>query len=145
MSIQPITFTHREIVVTYDAQNDWFICDLFKRGAATPGAAMARIDDFLAKQNLKPVPKFERFEAWYKGFGFSSTYTRVTVTSLAESDEAWITHGGSRQKTSQRSLYPVNPKNDAIIADLLKTEKAISELRDQQTALHSKLKSVLLS
>jgi hypothetical protein len=141
--IEAITFTHREVVVTYEPEKDWFMCDLFTRGAATPKAARERIDDLLDKQNLKPAEKFERFEVWRHNRWGRPAYAKVTVTSYGEGATAWVSDGKNREKISRSELFPINEHNNTLIAQILDNIEAGNQLDKKRTSLAEKLKSTM--
>lgn len=143
MSIQAIKFIHREVVVMYDAERDWFMCDLFKRGAATPKAAMERIDELLDKKHLKPPNKFDQFVVWKQNFLGNPAYVKVTVTSYAEELMAWVSNGKKREKVYRKELYPINENNNALIAQILENIEAVRQLNNQRTSLAERLKSTM--
>ena len=94
--------------------------------------------DKLSKGDFDPI------EVYYQGrWRDSGEYTKVTVTSIDEEDNAWIRkEDNSREKINRKSLYLITPENDKLIMQIKDLKKQIETLDDHKDKAEKKLKTL---
>ena len=137
-----IAIRHCGITLTLNEPAGLWECELFARGSESLNQAKERIERCLSQRNKPDKKPFERFEVWFRGYGLGdcNKYKKVTVTSLTDDGQAWLTLGKDRVKESHpQNLIPVCPHNDAIVTKILALDHDIEALRDMKTNLEAKL------
>lgn len=141
-----MTTTYHDIEITYDEiENKWkFTLRGRDRSADSLGAAKAAID----KQPTEKAKPFEKIPAWQ--IHYNGPIDKVELTSIAERqygrDYVWIKDSaGKRSKeVVERSIYPQNPTNDAIIAEIIQKKDALKALSKKIECLKEQLKPLKL-
>lgn len=139
-----ITTTYRDIVITYDENNEVWKCqvnDKFRNLTKLQDCKNA-IDKFLnGAEKLKK--KFDRFEVIEKNY--YSDWNKLTVTSITD-DAVWVTDSeGNRQKKSDhdcRNLFLDTPENNATINKIKLKTAEIKKIEDEINKLIETLKSL---
>lgn len=138
---------HHEIEISYDESDDRWHFTL--RGRGRSAETLSRAKEAIDKE---PVEKrkqvFPRFEAYLSRYG--SNVEIVTVIALG--DEAWRGHprfwvvnkDGKRSKEHAISLFPVNEKNTAIVAEIVALKKQTETLEDARSKWHEKLQCAVV-
>lgn len=139
--------THHEIEIAYDESDDLWHFDLRgrKRSAPTLSKAREAIDKEPAEKR-KQV--FSRFGAYL--FKYPCGYEIVTITGLAEEAlgrllKFWVADkAGNRSKEYANSLFPVNDKNTAIVANIANLQKQIDDLEEKKNKQHERLQAAVV-
>jgi len=126
-----ITTTYRDIVLTHDELTGQWTCDLFTKPSQTIREAKERIDKKLDTEKKAP---FKRFNAFVPSFGYRNegAWRPVEINSITDDGkEAWCSRDGKREKQILKYcyIYPTTPENSAIVAEILRMEQEIKEIR----------------
>lgn len=149
MNEQVPSLTYKGVEITFNELYErWeFTLDGRERFSQKLSAAKAVIDA-PSKEKKKP---FNQIEAWWD---YYRDYQKVKVTSLAEGSSAnsahfWISYTDSSDRTSRakierRTLFAVNDKNDALIAEIKRLKDEVKKINDQIDQTAAKLTPIPL-
>lgn len=150
MNEQLPSLTYKGVEITFNELYErWeFTLDGRERFSQKLSAAKAVIDA-PSKEKKKPFKQIEAYwEGYYRG------YQKVKVTSLAEGSSAnsahfWISYTDisnrtSRSKIERRTLFAVNDKNDALIAEIKRLKDEVKKINDQIDQASAKLTPIPL-
>ena len=127
---------HHSIAITYSEHKNWWV--FTKDGRERHASTLALAKEAIDKPDTEQKKPFNKVECWFEDHG--EGYVKVTVTNIADSPawrshpEFWIIKGKDRSKRGGNNLYPCNPLNDMLIAqleDYRKQERELSEKRDK--------------
>lgn len=140
--------THSEIEINYNENDNRWHFELRGRNRSTDSLAKAKeaIDKEPAEKRKQTFPRFEA----YLFKSYESSAKIVTVTSVADETgrgrlQFWISEkNGSRSKEHASSLFPVNEKNTAIIAEIEQLSAEINALEEKKSEHQERLSPATL-
>jgi len=134
---------HNGTEITYVEKTNLWTFEL--RGRERKAESLVKAKEIIDTPEREKKPAFTRVKAYtersYDGSGFQT----VEVTSIADTQhwqatEYWISTGkGNRQRMACFSLFPVNGKNDALIAKVKIVDTQLEALKKERDALIKQL------
>ena len=137
--------TYNEIEITYrEDGNDW---EFELRGRTRTAESLAKAKELIDKEPAEKKKPFPRFKA-YK-ISYNREVSVVNITSGADEGyggkQFWIVDAkGSRSKEQAKYLYPVNPKNDALLVDRREIEAKMTALSNELEAVTKKMETATM-
>ena len=135
-----IKTTWQGIEIEYDERQNKWVFTL--RGQERSAESLAKAKEIIDKPEPKEKKPFTRIKAWHREY--SSLFAPCEVTSIADAPSysceqyVWIVKDGNRSREYARNICPMNPHNDALVAEHAKIQAEIDALTEKRNKLAEK-------
>lgn len=131
--------TYNGVEIVYDEQENKFKFEF--RGRERAVESLSNAKKMIDSPEPGEKPAFTKTPAWLMEY-YSGDPKKVEVTAIAEKGcydrgiNLWIRFDDAkRRKTSLNSVFLFNPRNTAIVEEIIRTGKAIEELSKKRADL----------